>query len=207
MATRHRMSRNPLSPQVPRLRLVEYRLDYLLGLMAVEAVATGETGITYRVSWGIETTGTPEPPKTVEAETRPSNNLLGHRLTFGTHSDYPCCIPAERPFKHSGRFLTSAVVALEAMTGARDMREGVNSRDGREDARAISGQGRRWPGASPSGSAAWSRAEPLGMAFAGKKERRRRSRDSRVGGGASRCKKVIRKLSVVPPITRAKAVG
>ena len=52
-ATRHRMSRNPLSPQVPRLRLVEYRLDYLLGLMAVEAVATGETGITYRVSWGI----------------------------------------------------------------------------------------------------------------------------------------------------------
>ena len=26
-------------------------------------------------------------------------------------------------------------------------------------------------------------------------------------GGASRCKKVIRKLSVVPPITRAKAVG
>lgn len=26
------------------------------------------------------------------------------------------------------------------------------------------------------------------------------------GGGTSRCKKVIRKLSVVPPITRAKAV-
>src|SRR5205807_7843890 len=30
-ATRHRMSRNPLNPQVPRLCLVEYRLDYLLG--------------------------------------------------------------------------------------------------------------------------------------------------------------------------------
>ena len=92
------MSRNPLSPQVPRLRLVEYRLDYLLGLMAVEAVATGETGITYRVSWGIETARTPKPPRTVQAETRPNDNLLGPRLTFGTDSDYPHSIFAEGPF-------------------------------------------------------------------------------------------------------------
>ncbi|SRR6266849_8874731 len=37
----------------------------------------------------------PEPPKTVEAETRPSNNLLGPRLTFGTDSDSIHFIPAE----------------------------------------------------------------------------------------------------------------
>ena len=51
-------------------------------LMAVEAVATGESGITYRVSWGIETARTPEPTRTVEAETRPNDNLLGPRPTF-----------------------------------------------------------------------------------------------------------------------------
>jgi hypothetical protein len=32
---------------------------------ALEVVAAGESGITYRVSWGIDTAKTPEPPKTV----------------------------------------------------------------------------------------------------------------------------------------------
>src|SRR5579864_4468839 len=69
------MCRNPLSPQVPRFCLVEYRLAYLPWFGALEAVATRVSEITYRVSWGIDTARMPEPPKTVEAETRPSNNL------------------------------------------------------------------------------------------------------------------------------------
>ena len=71
-------------------------------LMAVEAVAAGASGVTYRVSWGIETAQAPEPPKTVEAETQPSNNLLGPRLILLTDADYTL-IPAERHFT-SGRF-------------------------------------------------------------------------------------------------------
>src|SRR5437773_5717145 len=86
-ATRHRMSRNPLNPQVPRLCLVEYRLAYLLWLRAIEVDAARASAVTNRVSWVIAPAGKPEQPRTAEAVSRPSANLLGPRPTFGINSD------------------------------------------------------------------------------------------------------------------------
>jgi hypothetical protein len=57
-------------------RLGRVSIDSPPWLRALEAVDGVGSGITYRVSWGIETARTPEPPRTVNAETQPSNNLL-----------------------------------------------------------------------------------------------------------------------------------
>jgi hypothetical protein len=80
----------------------------------LEVVAAGVSGITYRVSWGIETAKTPEPPKTVHAETRPGNNFRDRdsiSILFRVHG-----------LANSAEvFLTSVTMALEVVTETRSM--------------------------------------------------------------------------------------
>jgi len=99
-----RMSRNPISPRVPAF-LGRWIFDGSPPwLRVLETVAPMESGISYQVSWGMETARMPEPPRTGDAETTEQRPPLTEVYVWmGSNSIHFTL--GGRPFKQSGGFL------------------------------------------------------------------------------------------------------